>query len=102
MVDSPQPLQVGKRKKPLGRVALRAMLGADDLECVGSKACGLKGKLRIYMGSGPCVCQQLLSAFQSCEEIIATGYRVKNHLELEKWLKKTPGAFGLSQVVKSV
>lgn len=101
MVNSPQSLLVGKRRKPLGKVALRAVLGADDLECVGSKACARKGKPRIYMGSGPRVCQQLL-----CLRVL----RGDNRHQLEgqeppragKVAEKTPGAFGLSPVVKSV
>ncbi|XP_014710984.1 nicotinamide N-methyltransferase isoform X1 [Equus asinus] len=62
---------------------------------------GLKGKLLIDIGSGPTI-YQLLSACESFEEIIATDYTDKNRLELEKWLKKMPGAFDWSPVVKYV
>ncbi|KAF0873544.1 nicotinamide N-methyltransferase-like [Crocuta crocuta] len=63
------------------------------------KSGGLKGKLLIDIGSGPSI-YQLLSACECFEEIIATDYTDKNHLELEKWLKKMPGAFDWSPVVK--
>ncbi|XP_072678175.1 nicotinamide N-methyltransferase-like isoform X1 [Canis lupus baileyi] len=62
---------------------------------------GLRGKLLIDIGSGPTI-YQLLSACESFEEIIATDYTDKNRLELEKWLKKMPGAFDWSPVVKYV
>ncbi|VFV27105.1 Hypothetical predicted protein [Lynx pardinus] len=65
------------------------------------KSGGLKGKLLIDIGSGPSI-YQLLSACESFEEIIATDYTDKNRLELEKWLKKVPGAFDWSPVVKYV
>lgn len=74
---------------------------AHGLECVCSKAGGLRGKLLIDIGSGPTI-YQLLSACESFEEIIATDYTDKNRLELEKWLKKMPGAFDWSPVVKYV
>lgn len=100
MVGSPPPLQVGKRAEPLGRPS-ELRFGADGLECVCSKTGGLKGKLLIDIGSGPSI-YQLLSACESFEEIIATDYTDKNRLELEKWLKKIPGAFDWSPVVKYV
>lgn len=65
------------------------------------KSGGLKGKLLIDIGSGPSI-YQLLSACESFEEIVATDYTDKNRLELEKWLKKMPGAFDWTPVVKYV
>ncbi|XP_029812618.1 nicotinamide N-methyltransferase-like [Suricata suricatta] len=65
------------------------------------KSGGLKGKLLIDIGSGPSI-YQLLSACEAFEEIVATDYTDKNRLELEKWLKKMPGAFDWSPVVKYV
>ncbi|XP_057605749.1 nicotinamide N-methyltransferase-like [Hippopotamus amphibius kiboko] len=62
---------------------------------------GLEGKLLIDIGSGPTI-YQLLSACESFQEIVATDYTDKNRQELEKWLKKMPGAFDWSPGVKYV
>ncbi|CAM9385006.1 unnamed protein product [Rangifer tarandus platyrhynchus] len=62
---------------------------------------GLEEKLLIDIGSGPTI-YQFLSACESFQEIIATDYTDKNLQELEKWLKKMPGAFDWSPVVKYV
>ncbi|XP_058400482.1 nicotinamide N-methyltransferase [Diceros bicornis minor] len=62
---------------------------------------GLKGDLLIDIGSGPTI-YQLLSACESFKEIIATDYTDQNLQELEKWLKKEPGAFDWSPVVTYV
>ncbi|XP_027628691.1 nicotinamide N-methyltransferase isoform X2 [Tupaia chinensis] len=62
---------------------------------------GVKGDLLIDIGSGPTI-YQLLSACESFKEIIATDYTDQNLRELEKWLKKEPGAFDWSPVVTYV
>ncbi|XP_030076771.1 nicotinamide N-methyltransferase [Microcaecilia unicolor] len=62
---------------------------------------GVKGNLLIDIGTGPTI-YQLLSACESFKEIIATDYTDRNRQELETWLKKEPGAFDWSSVVKSV
>ncbi|XP_066228891.1 nicotinamide N-methyltransferase [Saccopteryx leptura] len=62
---------------------------------------GLKGDLLIDIGSGPTI-YQLLSACESFKEIVATDYTDQNLRELEKWLKKEPGAFDWSPVVAYV
>lgn len=66
-----------------------------------SKPDGVKGDLLIDIGSGPTI-YQLLSACESFKEIIATDYTDQNLQELEKWLKKDPGAFNWSIVVEYV
>ncbi|XP_068844352.1 nicotinamide N-methyltransferase-like [Capricornis sumatraensis] len=65
------------------------------------KSGGLEGKLLIDIGSGPTI-YQFLSACESFQEIVATDYADKNLQELEKWLKKMPGAFDWSPAVKYV
>ncbi|XP_059563801.1 nicotinamide N-methyltransferase [Myotis daubentonii] len=62
---------------------------------------GVKGDLLIDIGSGPTI-YQLLSACESFKTIIATDYTDQNLQELEKWLKKEPGAFDWSPVVTYV
>lgn len=62
---------------------------------------GVKGDLLIDIGSGPTI-YQLLSACESFKEIIATDYTDQNLLELQKWLRKEPGAFDWSPVVAYV
>ncbi|XP_036115796.1 nicotinamide N-methyltransferase [Molossus molossus] len=62
---------------------------------------GVKGDLLIDIGSGPTI-YQLLSACESFKTIIATDYTDQNLQELEKWLKKEPGAFDWSSVVSYV
>ncbi|KAM4848836.1 nicotinamide N-methyltransferase [Urocitellus parryii] len=62
---------------------------------------GVKGDLLIDIGSGPTI-YQLLSACESFKEIIATDYTDQNLQELEKWLRKEPGAFDWSPVVTYV
>lgn len=62
---------------------------------------GVKGDLLIDIGSGPTI-YQLLSACESFKEIIATDYSDQNLQELEKWLKKEPGAFDWSPVTAHV
>ncbi|XP_076968990.1 nicotinamide N-methyltransferase [Tamandua tetradactyla] len=62
---------------------------------------GVKGNLLIDIGSGPTI-YQLLSACESFKEIVATDYTDQNLQELERWLKKEPGAFDWSPVVNYV
>ncbi|XP_021489010.1 nicotinamide N-methyltransferase isoform X1 [Meriones unguiculatus] len=62
---------------------------------------GVKGELLIDIGSGPTI-YQLLSACESFKEIIVTDYTDQNLRELQKWLKKEPGAFDWSPVVTYV
>lgn len=66
-----------------------------------SRPDGLQGDVLIDIGSGPTI-YQLLSACESFKEIIATDYTDQNLQELEKWLKKEPGAFDWSPVVTYV
>ncbi|XP_074833156.1 nicotinamide N-methyltransferase-like [Carettochelys insculpta] len=62
---------------------------------------GLKGDTLIDIGSGPTI-YQLLSACENFKEIVASDYTEQNRRELEKWLKKEPGAFDWTPVVKYV
>ncbi|ERE74503.1 nicotinamide N-methyltransferase-like protein [Cricetulus griseus] len=62
---------------------------------------GVKGDLLIDIGSGPTI-YQLLSACESFKEIIVSDYTDQNLWELQKWLKKEPGAFDWSPVVTYV
>ncbi|XP_030076773.1 nicotinamide N-methyltransferase-like isoform X2 [Microcaecilia unicolor] len=62
---------------------------------------GVKGNLLLDIGTGPSI-YHLLSACESFNEIIATDYTDRNRQELETWLKKEPGAFDWSSVVKFV
>ncbi|XP_004382602.1 nicotinamide N-methyltransferase [Trichechus manatus latirostris] len=59
---------------------------------------GMKGDLLIDTDSGPTI-YQLLSACESFKEIITSDYKDRNLQELERWLKKEPGAFDWSPVV---
>ncbi|XP_060106508.1 nicotinamide N-methyltransferase-like [Heteronotia binoei] len=62
---------------------------------------GLKGDTLIDIGSGPTI-YQLLSACESFQEIIATDYVDENREEMQRWLRKEPGAFDWSPVAKYV
>ncbi|KAJ6651700.1 hypothetical protein lerEdw1_020702, partial [Lerista edwardsae] len=62
---------------------------------------GIKGDTLIDIGCGPCI-HQHLSACGSFREIIATDYTDQNREELQRWLRKEPGAFDWSPVVKYV
>nr|XP_056716361.1 nicotinamide N-methyltransferase-like isoform X1 [Euleptes europaea] len=62
---------------------------------------GLKGNTLIDIGSGPSI-HQFLSACESFQEIIATDYTDQNREEMQRWLKKEPGAFDWSLLVKYV
>ncbi|XP_054853298.1 nicotinamide N-methyltransferase-like [Eublepharis macularius] len=60
---------------------------------------GIKGDTLIDIGSGPTI-YQFLSACESFREIIATDYTDQNREEMQRWLRKEPGAFDWSSVVK--
>ncbi|XP_077161293.1 nicotinamide N-methyltransferase-like isoform X2 [Paroedura picta] len=62
---------------------------------------GLKGDTLIDIGSGPSI-YQLLSACECFQEIIATDYTDQNREEMQRWLRKEPGAFDWSPYVKYV
>ncbi|XP_060106510.1 nicotinamide N-methyltransferase-like [Heteronotia binoei] len=62
---------------------------------------GLKGDTLIDIGSGATI-YQLLSACESFREIIATDYTNQNREEMLRWLRKEPGAFDWSPLVKYV
>ncbi|XP_054854574.1 nicotinamide N-methyltransferase-like [Eublepharis macularius] len=62
---------------------------------------GIKGDTLIDIGSGPTI-YQFLSACESFREIIATDYTDGNREEMQRWLRKEPGAFDWSSVVKYV
>ncbi|XP_078538460.1 nicotinamide N-methyltransferase-like [Lissotriton helveticus] len=61
----------------------------------------VSGHTLIDIGSGPSI-HQLISACEAFEEIIASDFTDANRHELEKWLKKEPGAFDWSPIVKAV
>ncbi|XP_054854572.1 nicotinamide N-methyltransferase-like isoform X2 [Eublepharis macularius] len=60
---------------------------------------GIKGDTLIDIGSGPTI-YQFLSACESFREIIASDYTDGNREEMQRWLRKEPGAFDWSPVVK--
>ncbi|KAL8173526.1 UNVERIFIED_CONTAM: hypothetical protein K2H54_004944 [Gekko kuhli] len=60
---------------------------------------GLKGDTLIDIGSGPTI-YQFLSACESFREIIATDFTDQNREEMQRWLRKEPGAFDWSPVGK--
>ncbi|XP_073094745.1 indolethylamine N-methyltransferase [Manis javanica] len=62
---------------------------------------GVGGDILIDIGTGPTI-YQLLSACEAFREIIATDYTEQNLQELERWLKKEPGAYDWSSVVQYV
>ncbi|XP_015668414.1 nicotinamide N-methyltransferase-like [Protobothrops mucrosquamatus] len=62
---------------------------------------GIKGDTLIDIGTGP-VIHLFLSACESFQEIIATDYTDQNREEVQRWLKKEPGAFDWMPVVKYV
>uniref|UniRef100_A0A670JTU3 Nicotinamide N-methyltransferase-like n=1 Tax=Podarcis muralis TaxID=64176 RepID=A0A670JTU3_PODMU len=61
----------------------------------------IKGDTLIDIGSGPTI-YQFLSACESFQEIVATDYCEQNWEEMQRWLRKEPGAFDWSPVVKYV
>nr|XP_010969934.2 indolethylamine N-methyltransferase-like [Camelus bactrianus] len=62
---------------------------------------GVGGDILIDIGSGPTI-YQLLSACEAFQEIIVSDYTEQNLWELEKWLKKEPGAYDWSPAVQYV
>uniref|UniRef100_A0A8C4YHX9 Nicotinamide N-methyltransferase n=1 Tax=Gopherus evgoodei TaxID=1825980 RepID=A0A8C4YHX9_9SAUR len=62
---------------------------------------GVKGNTLIRIGAGPTVFE-LLSACESFKEIIVTNHTDLSCQEMQKWLKKEPGAFDWTPVVKYV
>ncbi|MEE6484741.1 hypothetical protein FKM82_014008 [Ascaphus truei] len=62
---------------------------------------GIGGHTLIDIGTGPSI-YQLFSACESFKQIIATDFTERNRQELERWLKKEPGAFDWSVAVKAV
>ncbi|XP_010969600.2 indolethylamine N-methyltransferase [Camelus bactrianus] len=62
---------------------------------------GVGGDILIDIGSGPTI-YQLLSACEAFREIIVSDYTEQNLWELEKWLKKEPGAYDWSPAVQYV
>ncbi|XP_065426299.1 nicotinamide N-methyltransferase-like [Chrysemys picta bellii] len=62
---------------------------------------GVKGNTLIHIGAVPSIFE-LLSACESFKEIVITNYMDRNCQELQKWLKKEPGAFNWTPVVKYV
>ncbi|XP_057588383.1 indolethylamine N-methyltransferase [Hippopotamus amphibius kiboko] len=62
---------------------------------------GVGGDILIDIGTGPTI-YQLLSACEAFREIIVSDYSEQNLREVEKWLKKEPGAYDWSPVVQSV
>lgn len=60
---------------------------------------GVGGDVLIDIGSGPTI-YQLLSACEVFREIIVTDYTPQNLQELQKWLKKEPGAYDWSSIVQ--
>ncbi|XP_053308057.1 indolethylamine N-methyltransferase-like [Spea bombifrons] len=62
---------------------------------------GIGGDVLIDIGTGPSI-YQLLSACEAFRSIIATDFTDKNRQELEKWLRKDPGAYDWSEFSKAV
>ncbi|XP_050777803.1 nicotinamide N-methyltransferase-like [Gopherus flavomarginatus] len=62
---------------------------------------GVKGNTLIRIGAQPTIFE-LLSACESFKEIIVTNHTDLSCQEMQKWLKKEPGAFDWTPVVKYV
>ncbi|XP_003788601.1 indolethylamine N-methyltransferase [Otolemur garnettii] len=60
---------------------------------------GLQGDTLIDIGSGPTI-YQVLAACESFRDITLSDYTDRNRQELEKWLRKEPGAYDWSPAVK--
>ncbi|XP_049713047.1 nicotinamide N-methyltransferase [Elephas maximus indicus] len=87
----------GSRHSAENQIVRHLLENLFKIFCLG----GVKGDLLIDIGSGPTI-YQLLSACESFKEIIASDYVDQNLQELERWLKKEPGAFDWSPVVNYV
>ncbi|OWK06525.1 hypothetical protein Celaphus_00012074 [Cervus elaphus hippelaphus] len=62
---------------------------------------GVGGDILIEVGTGPTI-YQLLSACEAFREIIVSDYLELNLREVDKWLKKEPGAYDWSPAVQYV
>ncbi|KAG8141650.1 hypothetical protein E2320_007234, partial [Naja naja] len=62
---------------------------------------GIRGDTLIDIGTGPTI-YQFLSACESFQEIIASDYTDQNREEVQRWLRKEPGAFDWTPIVKYV
>uniref|UniRef100_A0A8C6DIU1 Indolethylamine N-methyltransferase n=1 Tax=Moschus moschiferus TaxID=68415 RepID=A0A8C6DIU1_MOSMO len=62
---------------------------------------GVGGDILIDVGTGPTI-YQLLSACEAFREIIVSDYSELNLREVDKWLKKEPGAYDWSPAVQYV
>ncbi|XP_060051780.1 indolethylamine N-methyltransferase [Erinaceus europaeus] len=60
---------------------------------------GLRGDTLIDIGSGPTI-YQVLSACEAFGDITMSDFTDRNREELQKWLKKEPGAYDWTPVVK--
>ncbi|XP_070621708.1 nicotinamide N-methyltransferase-like [Erythrolamprus reginae] len=60
---------------------------------------GIKGDTLIDIGSGASI-HQFLSACENFREIIATDYTDQAREEMQRWLRKEPGAFDWTPIVK--
>ncbi|XP_032085821.1 nicotinamide N-methyltransferase-like [Thamnophis elegans] len=81
----------------VGRMVTFSLRGAHRAFTVD----GIKGDTLIDIGTGPTI-HQFLSACESFREIIATDYTDQNREEVQRWLKKEPGAFDWTPIVKYV
>uniref|UniRef100_A0A8C6XP34 Nicotinamide N-methyltransferase-like n=1 Tax=Naja naja TaxID=35670 RepID=A0A8C6XP34_NAJNA len=61
----------------------------------------IKGDTLIDIGSGPSI-YHFLFACESFREIIATDYTDQNREEMQRWLRKEPGAFDWTPIMKYV
>ncbi|XP_065273138.1 nicotinamide N-methyltransferase-like [Emys orbicularis] len=75
------------------------LLGEASVSILHSKPDSVKGNTLIRIGSAPSIFE-LFSACESFKEIIVTQNTDRNCQELQKWLKKEPGAFNWTPVVK--
>ncbi|XP_072012445.1 nicotinamide N-methyltransferase-like isoform X2 [Engystomops pustulosus] len=62
---------------------------------------GLGGDMLLDIGTGPSI-YHLLSACESFPHIITTDFTDSNRQELERWLRREPGTFDWSEIVKTV
>uniref|UniRef100_F7C1T9 Indolethylamine N-methyltransferase n=1 Tax=Equus caballus TaxID=9796 RepID=F7C1T9_HORSE len=60
---------------------------------------GLQGDTLIDIGSGPTI-YQVLAACESFKDITLSDFTDRNREELEKWLKKEPGAYDWTPAVR--
>ena len=66
-----------------------------------SLAGGIGGDILIDVGTGPTI-YQLISACEAFREIIMSDYSELNLREVDKWLKKDPGAYDWSPAMQYV